>query len=82
MELYKELLAHILSKAEIRVQFSDFTIDANELVEQTSYKMLARIRDLIRDEKLSDAECFEQIERIVCLFEKMGSDGGARHDFG
>ena len=82
MELYKELLAHILSKSEVRVRFSDFSIDANELVEQTCHKMLCRIRDIIRDDSLSDAECFEQVEQIICLFEQTGSGGGVRHDFG
>ena len=70
MELYQEILTHILSKSEIRVRFSDFHIDANELVEQTCYKLLCRIREVIRDDSLSDTECFEQIERIVCLFEQ------------
>lgn len=82
MELYKELLAHILSKSKVRVCFSDFNIDANELVEQTCYKLLCRIRDIIRDDRLNDAECFEQIEQIIRLFEQIGSDGGSRHDFG
>lgn len=82
MELYQEILTHILSKSEIRVRFSDFHIDANELVEQTCYKLLCRIHDIIRDDSLNDAECFEQIEQIVCLFEQMGSSGGTRHDFG
>ena len=82
MELYKELLAHILSKSKVRVRFSDFNIDANELVEQTCYKLLCRIRDIIRDDRLNDAECFKQIEQIIRLFEQIGSDGGSRHDFG
>ena len=54
MELYQELLAHILSKQDIQVTFSNFTIDANELVGQTCYKLLCRIRDIVRDDSLSD----------------------------
>ena len=82
MELYQELLAHILSKQEIQVTFSNFTIDANELVEQTCYKLLRRIRDIVRDDSLSDPECFAQIEAIVSEFEALGCGCGTRHDFG
>jgi len=41
-----------------------------------------RIKAVLEDDSLDDKDCFERIERIVCLFEEIGSDCGARHDFG
>ncbi len=35
----------------------------------------------MRDDSLSDAECFEQIEMVICVLEEIGSNGGVRHDF-
>ena len=40
---------------------------------------LAAIRQVLNDHTLSDFEC---IEKIVCLLEDIGSNGGIRHDFG
>jgi len=47
-----------------------------------SYKALEKIRAILADDALSDAECFRKIEAIVCVLEELGSDGGGRHDFG
>ena len=33
------------------------------------------------DEDTDDRACFQKIEKIVCIFEAAGADGGARHDF-
>lgn len=52
------------------------------MVEASSYQALCQIREILHDDSLSDPECFEKIERIVCLFEQMGSSCGSRHDFG
>ena len=45
-------------------------------------RLLARIREIIRDPDLDDGACFEKIEEIVCLFEEYGIAAGTRHDFG
>ena len=38
--------------------------------------------DTVYDERrLSDADCFSRIEAIVKVYEAIGADGGARHDF-
>lgn len=47
-----------------------------------SYKALEKIRAILADDALSDAECFRKIEAIVCILEELGGDGGGRHDFG
>ena len=58
------------------------TLDVKEIVEMECYRALKRIREILDDESLSDTDCFQKIEEIVCLFESIGSDGGSRHDFG
>ena len=78
MDLYKEILAHALAKKEIRVTFLDLALSANEIVEQECYGALQQIKAIIEDDSLSDFMC---VEEIVCVFEKIGSNGGFRHDF-
>ena len=43
---------------------------------------LGRIRKILKDTALEDAECFKKIEAVVCEYEALGLDCGARHDFG
>ena len=78
MDLYKEILAKVLEKQKIHVTFPDLQINANEIVALQCYLGLQKIKTIIENDSLSDFEC---VEEIVCLFEKLGSDGGNRHDF-
>ena len=82
MTLYKEILAHALSKGEIKITFPGDAKDLSKIVEGEAYKTLLRIKEIITDDSLDDPECFMKIEEIVCAFEALGSDGGSRHDFG
>jgi hypothetical protein len=82
VELYKEILAHVLEKTSIQVVFSNLEIDAEKIVEQECYKALKKIKAIIEDDSLDDPECFQKIEEIVCTFEDLGSGGSLRHDFG
>lgn len=82
MELAAELLAKLLERRQISVTFPGFNLTAPDLLEASSYQALCQIREILCDDQLSDPECFEKIERIVCLFEHLGSDCGNRHDFG
>ena len=69
MELYQEILHHILADEKIQVSFPELTnSDISKIVELECY--------------LEDSECFYRIEEIVCVFEDLGSDCGSRHDFG
>lgn len=52
------------------------------LVSDASSRVLLKIRDILADDTLSDENCFQRIEAIVCLLEDLGIDCGARHDFG
>lgn len=82
MELYEEILSRILSSGKMHVIFSNPTINAAELIESESYKALKKIKDILSDDRLSDGECFQKIEEIICVFEALGSNGGSRHDSG
>jgi len=79
MELFKEILSGIIEKEEIQVVFPNLKFNAAEIVEMESYKALRQIKAIIDNDGLSDFDC---IEKIVCVFEEIGSDGGRRHDFG
>ncbi|MDD3164847.1 MAG: hypothetical protein PHS97_03220 [Oscillospiraceae bacterium] len=46
------------------------------------YQALLAIKAALNDDTLQDDACFQKIEEIVCIFEALGSNGGARHDFG
>lgn len=82
MTLYQEILAHALSKGEVRITFPGNESDLCQIVENKAYQTLQKIKDVLSDDSLDDPECFMRIEEIVCAFESLGSDGGSRHDFG
>ena len=82
MDLYKELSVNYLKSSRIKVAFPDLKIDVREIIELTCYQALQQIKEIIEDNDLSDEECFIKIEKIVCVFESIGSNGGDRHDFG
>ena len=50
------------------------------LLQERSCQALCAIRRVL-DEATPDAECFSKIEEIVKIYEAIGADGGARHDF-
>ena len=84
MELYEEIILHALrnERAIISVSFPDMKLNAQELVGAASYGALIGIQHILKDDTLNDEECFYKIEKIVRIFENMGSDCGNRHDFG
>ena len=82
MNLYQEILADILSREEICIEFPNLTNHASELVEMKSYQTLKQIKEIIEDDELKDPDCSQKIEEIVCALEQIGSGGGNRHDFG
>ena len=82
MELYKEILAHALAHEPIVIRIPDLEVNAEKIVEGACYKALKQIKQIIGNGALDDADCFEKIEQIVCVFEQMGSSGDGMHDFG
>lgn len=81
MDLYKEILFHILEEETFEIRFTNLQIDINKIIENECYKTLEKIKNIICDDSLDDSECFMKIEEIVSAFEKTGSNGGNRHDF-
>ena len=80
MKLYLEILKQIFLENDAEIT----TKEENSLLlllEYKSYQTLREIKRILEDDSLSDPECFEKIEAIVCLFEELGSGCGNRHDF-
>lgn len=82
MNMDIEILAHYLARENAHIIFPSLQLNAKEIIEQQCFQALKKIREIVRDDTLEDAECFERIEQIVCALEEIGSDGGNRHDFG
>ncbi|MBR7142847.1 MAG: hypothetical protein IKD06_04850 [Clostridia bacterium] len=78
MKLCQTILANVTKKCEGKITESDI----EKLFEKECYAVLERIKVILEDDSLDDKECFEKIESLVCLFEEIGNDCGARHDFG
>ena len=81
MELWREIICCELQRAAGKCEFLP-EICLNEIVKIRSYQALNAIKEIIENEDLDDVECFDRIEKIVRVFEELGSDGGNRHDFG
>lgn len=79
MELFEEILLHHLKKNQ---GAQGFPADPQALVHDTAYQALNSIRIILARDDLEDPECFRRIEKIVRVFERIGSDCGTRHDFG
>lgn len=73
MALYQEILCEILSNDKIEATFPNSAIPVKEM------ELLPAVRKI--KEIIECKECFEKTEEIVLVFEKLGSDGGNRHDF-
>ena len=56
--------------------------NCGKVIDAESYIALKKIKEIIENVDLSDKACFDRIEQIVRVFEKLGSNGGSRHDFG
>lgn len=80
MRLYEEILLQAIRNSEENILSSAFIPELAEIVESVSYKALCKIKQMIQDESLSDKECFQQIEEVICILEEIGSNGGERHN--
>lgn len=84
MELFDEILYQVLSELAARESLEILvrTPEVLKIVESRCYRALDEIKAVIRDDGLTDPECFAKIEKIVCVFEELGSGCASRHDFG
>ncbi|MCD8355127.1 MAG: hypothetical protein LUE11_00940 [Clostridia bacterium] len=76
MELYMEIWEEKMKGNPVLAD------EIHQIVEMECYQALSKIKQILSDENMSDAECFRKIEAIVCALEDIGSNGGGRHDFG
>ncbi len=81
-EFLRHMFVRALITGEIQVRFDGVGVTVGEIIEGKCYQALQEIREILDDHTLSDENCFARIEQIICVFEKLGSDGGSRHDFG
>lgn len=81
MELAVALLAKLLENQPMNISFPTLKLSAHDLLESSSYRTLQQIQEILKDDSLSDPECFQKIEAIVQVFEAAGSGCGSRHDF-
>ena len=77
MDLIKDMLNENL-KVIISEALEQMNIDYDKIIELKSIQILQKIKTVIENDSLSDFEC---VERIVRIFESIGSDCGNRHDF-
>ena len=77
MSIFYELVAQQISE-EVVQKLEDMR---KEVLLDRCYHALMEIRAVLDDERLDDAACFEKIERIVEIYEALGSRT-SRHDFG
>ncbi len=82
MELYRDMLCKILETENYEIYLPDLEIEVEKLIELKSYLVLNEIKKILENPTQDDAECFECIEKIIALFEKIGSGIHNRHDFG
>ena len=82
MDLYQEILIHLLCGQEMKIGFPNLEGNIQALLDSACYQTLEKIKEVIHDDSLDDPECFAKIEKIICLYESIGSSGGDRHDFG
>ncbi|MDY3619084.1 hypothetical protein [Agathobaculum sp.] len=82
MELYQDILREILARQRIEISFPDLQgVAPEKLIESASYTALRQIKEILENDTLSDADCFVRIEKIICVFERMGSRIEHRHGF-
>ena len=83
MDFYESLLYKFSEKLRAAVTPSDEEKQSllAELMDSAACRTLEEIREVLDDERLDDQNCFQRIEEIVRLYEKLGSNGGSRHDF-
>lgn len=77
MEIYELILREAIANDVI----PSLRIDSAKLLELKCYQTILRIYEIVAQDALDDAQCFERVEEIVCALEDLGIGGGNRHDF-
>ncbi len=82
MELYRDILREILESEEFEILLPKWKMKVDEMVEMKCYHALEEIKKILEEDALEDTECFDRIEKIIVVFENLGSGIHGRHDFG
>ncbi len=80
MELWQQMLCVLLEGGAMEIRLPQLE-EVEKILERRCYRALLEIKRVIEDDSLDDPSCFWKIEEILRIYEKMGSDGGSRHDF-
>ena len=67
MELFTQLFIKALEGQKVEVHFPDAELDLGEKIESVSLATLRRIREIVMDDTLDDAECFKKLKRSSAL---------------
>ena len=78
MKLLEGIIQGLISSGRVQVEIKAPECNLEAAVENVCYKALGEIREILDDDSLSDFDC---VEKIVNVFEAIGSNGGSRHDF-
>ncbi len=82
MARYEEILLNILKRELGAVQTEQTLHIENSVVGARCYFALEQIKRILEDDTLEDDACVERIERILSVYESLGSGCTGRHDFG
>ena len=82
MELYRDMLCRILETEEFEILLPNWNMKVEEMMEMKCYQALQAIKRILEEDELEDEECFDRIEKIISVFETLGSGIYDRHDFG
>ncbi len=81
MEMNLRILAKLLIDNGAQVTISGGEEVLERLMRERCCQALGEIREVLDDCTLDDPSCFQRIEQIVEIYERLGSNGGSRHDF-
>ena len=84
MNFYETLISGFVGRARAMAGLSEEEEHALmlDLMKESCCRAMQEIREVLNDESLDDRQCFCQIEKIVDIYEKVGSNGGTRHRSG
>lgn len=69
----------VFKKEKVEVTFPRLQYNPAEVVNQMSYKMLKKIKNVLEDTEVSDQDCYQQIEAIIKCFEMYNITVKNRH---
>lgn len=81
MDLFKDILAKLLSIKTAEVYFPGVEKSIESMFESRCFQALNEIKMILEDKNLKDKECFIQISEIVNVFEALGGEIKERRDF-